>query len=162
MMGIRLAATLVLCLVAGTATAAQNEDIARAEREYELRKTARALFDRADNRAKEAVRGSSAGEDLREKVKKTFEDCIAEGNALTEAGKDRKTPLDERQALLAQAQHVLLSCADRVAKVSSANDDLIAKLREEFIAEEVELLRDDMDDEDLALLESAVRQVARP
>lgn len=127
-----------------------------------MRKTARALFDRADNRAKEAVRSSSAGEDLRERVKKALDDCIAEGAALTEAARDRRKSLDQRRALLAQSERVLLSCPDRVAKLSSANDDLIAKLRQDFIAEEMNRLRDGMDDVQLALLESAIREIARP
>lgn len=96
------------------------------------------------------------------RIKKAFVDCIAEGAALTEAGEDRKKSLDERQALLAQGRRVLLSCSDRTAKLLSANDDLIAKLRDEFIAEKIDRLRVDMDDEELALLESAVRAIARP
>lgn len=141
--------------------AANEEDVARAEREFELREKARGLYDRADERAKDAVRESSAGEELREKVMAAFDECMAEGKALIEAGKNRKRSLDERRVLLAQGQRVLLSCLDRMAELSSGNDDLIAKLRDDFIAEEIERLRGVMDDEELALLESAVRDISR-
>lgn len=48
-----------------------------------------------------------------------------------------------------------------MAELSTGNDDLIAKLRDDFIAEEIDELRGVMDDEQLALLKSAVREVSR-
>lgn len=72
--------------------AANESDIARAVREFELREKARGLFDRPDKRAKDAVRESSAGKELREKVMAALDECTAESKALTEATKDAVMP----------------------------------------------------------------------
>ena len=159
--GFGLVILIGVCLAPAVTMAANEGDVARAEKEFELREKARGLFDQTDKRAKDAVRESSAGKELREKVMAAFDECMAEGKALTEAGKDRRRSLDERQVLLAQGQRVLLSCPDRMAELSSGNDDLIAKLRDDFIAEEIEQLRGVVDDEELALLESAVWEISR-
>ena len=163
-MSTRLATAIALCLLALATIAGdagEKDDIARAEKEFERREMAQALFDRASKRAKDAVVASSAGEDLRKKVMAVFDECMAEGKALSKVADDRKKPLEERQALLANAQRVLLSCPDRMAQLASGNDDLIAKLRDEFIEEEIEERRGVMDEEELALLEAAVRRIAR-
>lgn len=159
--GFGLVILVGVCLSPAGAIAADEEDVARAEREFELREKARGLYDRAEKRAKEAVRKSSAGEELRKKVMAALAECMAESEALEKAAEDRKRPGNERRALLDRSQRVLLSCPDRMGEASSGNDHLIAKLRDDFIAEEIERLSSVMDDEELALLESAVQSVAR-
>ena len=119
---------------------------------------ARDMFDRAQTRAKAAVSESSAGQQLRDEITKAMDECIATGSALTEAAKDRRKSLDQRQALLAESRAVLLSCPDTMLEMSSGNDDLIAKLRDQFIAEELEGLRNALEENEHALLESAVRE----
>ena len=159
--GFGLVILIGICLSPAATIAANQEDVARAEREFELREAARELFDRADKRAKDAVSESSAGKELREKVSAAFDECLAEGNALTQAGGDRKRSLDERRSLLVQGRRLLLSCPDLLSELSSGNADLIAKLRDDFIAEEIERLRGVVDDQYLALIETAVQDISR-
>lgn len=136
--------------LAVTMASARESDIARAEKEFELRQMARGMFGQAQERAENAVSESSAGEQLRERVSAAFAECLAEADALMEAG------------ILDEARRVLDSCPVLLAELSSGNADLIAKLRDDFLAEEIEELRGTMDDEQLALLESAIRDIVLP
>ena len=154
----RVFVAVAFCLVGTAALAASDEDIARAEREFELCEIARDVFERAENRARDAVLASSAGSKLRDDVAKALDECMAAASELTEAAKDRRKSFDERRALLAESRRTLLSCPDLVSEMSTRNDDLIAKLRDQFIAEELESLHAALEEKDYAILESAVRE----
>ena len=60
--------------------------------------------------------------------------------------------------MLAESRRIMLSCLDLGPEMSSRNDDLIAKLRDQFIAEELESWRAALEESEHAMLESAVRE----
>ena len=161
---VRVAASMVvawaLCLVGATALATSDSDVARAEREIALREMARGIFERAEARAKDAVRASSAHKKLVKDVREAFDECNAVASEITEAGRDRRKSIGERQAWLAEGVKTRESCMDLIVEMSRRNDGLIAELRDQFIAEELDALRTDLEESEFTTLESAVGALA--
>ena len=134
-------------LLAAPAIADSEGDVARAERKAELRKIARDIFNRANERAKIAVRNSSTGKKNNETTLKAIDECMAQANRLIEASKKDGVLTATRRALLDEAGRYLAlghgTCMGSAIK-RNPNNEIIAELRDEFIKEELERLRDTM------------------
>lgn len=116
---IRAAARIVVTWLVGTSVlAASDSDVARAEREFALREVARDIFERAETRAKDAVRASSAHKKLVKDVRETLDECDAAASETIEAGKDRRRSVGERRILLAEGIKAKESCLDLVVEMS--------------------------------------------
>ena len=139
-----IAMTVGLHIPSASAIAGNDDDIARVERKAELRKLAREIYDRANKRAKDAVLKSSVGKKFRAEVMKAFNDCISTAKTMMKASEQHGISNYRRRTLLNRAESILMSCPNKI-KMPPEIKSLIAELRGEFIAEELERLQNKLD-----------------
>ncbi|MCZ0942618.1 MAG: hypothetical protein OXJ53_06155 [Gammaproteobacteria bacterium] len=129
-----------------TAWTAEQSDIERAERIQTIRDLARTIFERSHERATDAVNLTAIGKENNQRMAELVKACsdvsIARIEAATEALEQGKsTGHFDSNNELARATECI-----RDATSSNPNADVIADLREEFIEEELEALRDSMEE----------------
>ena len=130
---------LVFGLVPALAGAGAEDDAKRIERKFEIRKLAREIFDRADNRAKEAAKRSKTIQKNNEVWNKGIIICYKEATKALKA--ITKGELSAMRVERIRVQSLLLECL-RGVQEGNPNADIIKELRDEFIGEELEALRD--------------------
>lgn len=149
--------------VSTSVAADPKKDAARIERKFEIRKLARDIFDRASTRAEKAAEASPTIQANNDAMMARLSEC----NALAE---DAMTKADEvadsltKRDLLRQAR-VILDIEDpnsciRLAIDANPNGEIIDELRDEFIAEEIDRLRDTLDKRKRKELEAEIRALS--
>ena len=139
--------------------AESEEDAERIEMKFEVRKLAREIFDRADKRAKEAAKLSESIQKNNDVMTRQLEECMAiSKQALDKL--DRTTSPRRKDELLGKSKWALSQEPNgciRMAFDANPNSEIIDELREDFIEEELEALRDTFEEPRRKELESEIQ-----
>jgi len=146
----------------GFAVADTTEDAARIERKFQIRELAREIFDRADNRAREAAKNSPTIQRNNEEMSDKIDECSDLANELIEASKNAELPLYQRRELLEEARHALVGNRGCVSMAiqSNPNKGIIEELRNDFIEEELDRLNSTMEEPKLQDLRLEIQGIS--
>ena len=141
----------------GVALAVEQADIDRVERKQAARDLARAIFERADKRAKDAVAASPSG---KTKTQEQVDAVIELMRACTDLAKAELEAVKEGRSVgITPPSSDCIKDATEALK-RDPNAELIAELRAEFIEEELEALRESMEEAAIEEVRSEVEEWA--
>lgn len=129
-----------------------DDDIARVERKAEIRKLARDIYDRAYERARNAVGNSPTGKKNNKIMLGDIQKCTAESYKHIDAIRAGIMSADE-------AKRLLIECTNSAIN-KNPNSELISELRDEFIGEELERLRKTLEKSKQKSLKEEIRKLS--
>ena len=132
--------------------AGSEEDAARIERKFEIRELARQILERVDKRTEEAAKNSPT-------IQENNKVMLLEINVCLEQSDQRLKVIREGNLSAETSQGLLLECIE-VATDKNPNDEILDELREEFINEEIEALRDSLEEPKRKELEKEIRELS--
>ena len=153
---------LSLGLAPAPVSAGSEDDAARIEKKFEIRKMAQEIWESSDKRTKEAAKQSKTIQKNNEKMVKQLDECMKLSNrALDEFEKTPPSLLKDK--LLKQSNWALSQEPDGCmgkAFCANPNSEIINEVRNEFIEEELEALRDTLEDQKWKEQESEIRELS--
>ena len=153
---------LYLGLAPALVSANTEDDVARIERKFEIRKIAQEIWERADERTKKAAKQSKTIQENNERMIKQLDECMKISNqTLDELEKTPPSLLKDK--LLKKSNWALSQEPDGCmgkAFSENPNSEIINEVRDEFIEEELEALRDTLEDQKWKELESKIRELS--
>lgn len=157
--GAALGVWLFTAVAAPTGLAAEQSDIQRAEQKLAIREMARRIVEGAVERATDAVHHTAVGKENNEQQSRRITGCL-DGHlnllrAQTDAVKARTLRPEEADAL--EGFDDLTDCIE-AAKNANPNAEIIADLRDDFIEEELQALRESMDEAALDEVREEVKE----